>query len=89
MKPILLLLILTGCAVNFNATDSNYAKFGTYKDRYDFLNYNYAEVGKTIPVSKQGVINASVGLINTGSDNVLQPSKNIENYWEVNYEYRW
>ena len=89
MKRLLIILTLTGCTIDINSPESNYAKLGTYRDRYDFLNYNYIEFGKSIPVSKNGTINASAGLINAGSNNIIQPNKEINNFWEINYEYRW
>ena len=81
--------MLTGCAVDLNAPKSTYARAGVYKDRYDFNYYNYAELGKSIPVSENGSVNASVGLINLGSNHLVEVDETIENYWEVNYEYRW
>lgn len=92
MKKICLLslvLILSACAVDMKAPQSNYVRTGVYKDSIDHQYYNYMEAGKNIPVSKRGSVNVSVGLANEGSEKVIQLGEHIEDYWEMNYEYRW
>ena len=86
---ILSFLLLAGCAVDLNAPQSNYARTGVYKDAIDHHYYNYVEAGKNIPVSKRGSVNAIVGLSNEGSERTIQLGEHIEDYWELNYEYRW
>lgn len=89
MVSVFCFLCLTGCAVDFQAPKSNYAKIGVYKDFLDQKYYNYVETGKNVPVSKNGSVNLSLGLSNVGSDRLIEIDKEINNYWELNYEYRW
>lgn len=86
---VLSLLLLAGCAVDLNAPQSNYARTGVYKDAIDHRYYNYLEAGKSVPVSKNGTVNATLGLSNEGSARTIDLEDHIEDYWELNYEYRW
>ena len=86
---ILSLLLLAGCSVDLNAPKSNYVRTGVYKDAIDHHYYNYLEAGKSVPVSENGTVNATLGLANEGSERTIQLGEHIEDYWELNYEYRW
>lgn len=88
-KILILILFLTSCIADFNVENSNYIKTGISKDRFDHRYYNYVEAGKTVPVSKNSFVNSYVGLQNGGDLTVVNPDKDVENYWEFNYEYRW
>jgi len=78
-------VFVTGCSA-VQQTNTNYAKVGVFQDRFDGMYYHYAETGKSININENNAVNASVGVQNGGTNDVVK-SQSTQLYWEVNYQF--
>lgn len=76
--------LLAGCSI-IQRPDTNYVRVGVFQDRFDGMYYNYTELGKSVLFDKNNSVNASVGLQNGGTADLVGAEK-TQLYWDVNYQ---
>lgn len=77
-------VLLVGCSA-IQQPDTNYVKVGVFQDRFDGMYYNYSEIGKSVSINDNNSVNASIGLQNGGTTDLVESEK-TQLYWEVNYQ---